>query len=73
MYKFSEPLSLVSLQGCGDSEGVPEPPGPDVGVRLVAQEPLPGPGPVCDLQPPLAQPHRLSRDHRHGVIWLQLP
>ena len=73
MYKICETLCLVSLHGCEDSKGVPESPGAEVSVRLVTQEALPGPGPVCGLQPPLTQPHRLGRDHGHGLVWLQLP
>ena len=55
MYKIRETLLCVCLHLQG-GEGVPQPPGADVSVRLVTQESLPGPGPVCGLQPPLAQP-----------------
>ena len=72
MYTIRETLLCVCLHLQG-GEGVPEPPGADVSVRLVTQESLPGPGPVCGLQPPLAQPHGLGGDHGHGLVWLQLP
>ena len=72
MYKILNTLLCVCLHLQG-SEGVPQPPGAEVSVRLVTQEPLPGPGPVCGGQPPLTQPHSLGGDHGHSLVWLQLP
>ena len=72
MYKILNTLLSFCLHLQG-SEGVPQPPGADVSVSFVTQEPLPGPGPVCGGQPSLTQPHSLGRDHGHSLVWLQLP